>query len=361
MEISLLILAGAVVFTGVLVAFAVTRMRDAPVAMPEPPRPDPRLDTVLQGQGDIASRFQQTIEAQAQLQRTLAERLEALDKRLGDNLKESAEKTGTMLGGIGERLNVIDEAQKNIQALSGHVVSLQQIFSDKQQRGAFAQERMEAIIADQFPPGHYDFQFTLSNGKRPDCVIRIPGVAGVVVIDAKFPLEAFEALRIAGSDEERKLATARMRGDVQKHVKDIAERYLIPGETQSPAIMFVPSESIYAELHLSFAELIQSARRQQVMIMSPHVFLLALSTIQALMRDAKMREQAHRIQKEVGELLIDVKRLSERIGNLRTHFDRTSKDIGEIEASMKRIGTRAVRIEQVELAPEKEAPALTKL
>jgi DNA recombination protein RmuC len=252
---------------------------------------------------------------------------------------------------------VIDAAQKNIADLSGHVVSLQQIFSDKQQRGAFAQERMEAIIADQFPPGHYDFQFTLTNGKRPDCIIRIPGVQGVVVIDSKFPLEAYEALRLADSDEARKTASARLRADVGKHVKDIAEKYLIPGETQTPAIMFVPSESIYAELHLSFGELIAAARRQQVMIMSPHVFLLALSTIQALMRDARMREQAHAIQKEVELLLKDVTLLSSRIADLRAHFERTSKDIGEIEKPMSRIAARAERIGRAEIGAD-QPPAL---
>jgi DNA recombination protein RmuC len=355
MELGLILLAGAVVIG----AFALALTLRRPAAAPEA-RPDPRLDTVLQSQGDIASRFQQTIEAQTQLQNMLAARIDALDKRLGETLTDSATKTAATIAGIGERLTVIDEAQKNISALSGHVVSLQQIFSDKQQRGAFAQERMEAIVADQFPPGHYDFQFTLSNGKRPDCVIRIPNIPGVIVIDSKFPLEAFEALRTATSDDERKAASQRLRTDVQKHVKDIAEKYLIPGEVQTPAIMFVPSESIYAELHLSFSELIQAARRLQVMIMSPHVFLLALGTIQALMRNAKMREQAHEIQKEVGALLKDVKLLAERMIDLRTHFERTSKDIGEIEKPMGRIVNRAGRIEAVDLAPPEEAPALAK-
>jgi DNA recombination protein RmuC len=346
MDFALLVLAAAVVAAALILAFA---RRPRPVAEPR----DPRLDAVLTEQGKISGQFAQTVAAQGELSRTLSERLAALEQRMGESLKDSAEKTGKTLGSLAERLNVIDAAQHNIAALSGQVVSLQQIFSDKQQRGAFAQERMEAIIADQFPPGHYDFQFTLSNGKRPDCVIRIPGVPGLVVIDSKFPLEAFEALRLADSEEARKTAAARLRSDVGKHVKDIAEKYLIPGETQTPAIMFVPSESIYAELHLSFAELIAGARRQQVMIMSPHVFLLALSTIQALMRDARMREQAHRIRKEVGEMMQDVKRLADRIANLRKHFDTTHKDIGEIEISMKRIGTRALRIEKADLGGEK--------
>jgi DNA recombination protein RmuC len=183
-------------------------------------------------------------------------------------------------------------------------------------------------------------------------------VKGVIVIDSKFPLEAYEALRQA-SDGERKAALARLKTDVQKHVKDIAEKYLVPGEVQTPAIMFVPSESIYAEMHISCSELVQKARRMQVVIVSPHVFMLAINTIQSLMRDAKMREQAHKIQTAVVELLQDVKRLGDRVGNLRSHFDRANKDIVEIETSMKRIEGRALRIEQVELALPDEANGTT--
>ncbi|MBV8798511.1 MAG: DNA recombination protein RmuC, partial [Alphaproteobacteria bacterium] len=258
------------------------------------------------------------------------------------------------IGSTGERLSIIDQAQQNISNLSSQVVSLQEILSDKQTRGAFGQERMEAIVADQLAPTHYEFQSTLSNGSRPDCVIRVPNVKGVIVVDSKFPLEAYEALREA-AEAEKRAALARLKADVQKHVKDIAEKYLIPGEVQTPAIMFVPSESIYAELHISCSDMVQKARRMQVVIVSPHVFMLAINTIQSLMRDAKMREQAHRIQAAVVELLQDVKRLGERVGNLRSHFERTSKDIAEIETSMKRIETRATRIEQVELALPDEA------
>lgn len=347
MQTALIILALGIVTAAAIFAFASYRP-----AIVEPARPDPRLDTVLQAQGEIVGQFKQTIEAQAQLQKALSERIDALNQRLGDSLKDSTQKTSETLGKIGERLTVIDEAQKNITALSGQVVSLQGILSDKQSRGAFGQERMEAIIADQMAPDQYDFQFTLSNGKRPDCVIRIPNMKGVIVVDSKFPLEAFETLRGLASDEERKLATARLKADVQKHVKDIAEKYLIPGEVQTPAIMFVPSESIYAELYTSFGDVIQQARRLQVVIMSPHVLMLAIGTIQTLLRNAKMREQAFEIQKEVGALLQDIKRLGERVGNLRQHFERTNKDIGEIETSMKAIDRHAEKIDQVELGPQ---------
>ncbi len=355
MEIALIVLAAGIVAAALILAFALRR--PAPVAV-EPPRPDPRLDTVIAAQGDITGRFQQTIAAQAELQKAISERIDALNKRLGDTLSDSATKSAEVMGGIQARLTVIDDAQKNIAALSGQVVSLQEILSDKQARGAFGQERMEAIIADQMAPDQYDFQFTLSNGKRPDCVIRIPNVEGVIVVDSKFPLEAFETLRGLASDEDRKQATAQLKADVQKHVKDIAEKYLIPGEVQTPAIMFVPSESIYAELYTSFGDVVQQARRQQVVIMSPHVLMLAINTIQTLMKNAKMREQAYEIQKEVGLLLQDVKRLGERVGNLRQHFDRTSKDIGEIETSMKGIDRHAERIGEVKLNRPESLPQL---
>jgi DNA recombination protein RmuC len=356
MDSAYTILAAALILAAAIVAFALLRPA-APVV--EPIKPDPRLDIVIAAQGGITERFQQTLEAQAQLQKTMAERIDALNARLNENLQAQTEKTSETLGKIGERLNTIDEAQKNIAGLSQQVTSLQDILSDKQQRGAFGQERMEAIIADQLAPSLYEFQHTLSNGSRPDCIIRLPNVKAVVVVDSKFPLEAFEALRVA-TDDERKGVGARLRTDIQKHVGDIATKYLISGETQTPALMFVPSESIYAELHTNFSDVVQKARQQNVVIVSPHILMLAVNTIQTLMRDSKMREQAHEIQKEVGALLKDVKLLADRVGELRTHFERTSKDIGEIEKPMSRIVGRAGRIESVDLAPPDAAPSLAK-
>jgi DNA recombination protein RmuC len=349
MDAAYLILAISLVLSAALVAFAVLR----PKAMPTI-APDPRLDHVIAAQGEIVGQFKQTIVAQAELQRTLSEQINALNRRVSDTLADSATKTAATITSIGERLTVIDDAQRNITSLSTQVVSLQEILSDKQTRGAFGQDRMEAIVADQIAPDQYEFQATLTNGSRPDCIIRVPNVKGVIVVDSKFPLEAYEALRQA-AEGDRKVSLARLKADVQKHVKDIAEKYLIPGEVQTPAIMFVPSESIYAELHISCSEVVQKARRMQVVIVSPHIFMLAINTIQTLMRDAKMREQAHKIQTAVVELLQDVKRLGDRIGNLRSHFDRTNKDIVEIETSMKRIESRAARIEQVELALPEDA------
>jgi DNA recombination protein RmuC len=351
MELGLILLSVAVVAGAILLAWALTRPR--PQA-----RPDPRFDALIAAQGEIKGQFQNTVAAQAELQRTLAERMDALNRRMSESLSESTVKTSATLAGIGERLNVIDAAQQNISALSGHVVALSDILSDKQARGAFGQERMEAIVADQLSPSLYEFQHTLSNGSRPDCIIRLPNVKAVVVVDSKFPLESFEALKSA-DETARKAAAARLRTDVQKHVGDIASKYLISGETQTPALMFVPSESVYAELHASFSDLIQKARQQNVVIVSPHILMLAINTIQTLTRDAKMREQAYEIQKEVGALLKDVKLLAERLGELRTHFERTSKDIGEIEKPLGRIVFRAGRIEAVDIATQ-DTSALSK-
>ncbi|HEY4274781.1 MAG TPA: DNA recombination protein RmuC [Rhizomicrobium sp.] len=350
MEIAVIALGVAVLAAALILAFARPRM--APV---EPPRPDPRLDTLLAKQGEIGGQFSQTVAAQEALTRLLGERLEALEKRMGDNLAATTKQTGETFVSITERLSVIDAAQKNISELSTHVVSLKAIFSDKQARGAISQDQMEAIVAEHLAPDQYEFQATLSNNSRPDCAIRIPNVAARIVVDSKFPLEAFEALRTAETEDVRKAAMVQVRSDIQKHVKDIAEKYLIPGEVQTPAIMFVPSDSIYAELHASFPETLRRARQMQVVIVSPHVFMLVIGTIQGLMRDAKMREQAHAIQAAVGALLQDVKRLGDRVGKLRDHFETTSKDIGQIETSMRGIDRHAERIAQVELGDKPEA------
>ena len=346
MELALIVLAIAVVVGAVILALVLRK--PATVA-------DPRLDAVLSGQGDISGQFKAAIQAQAELQRTLDERIAALDKRLGENLSDSATKTAASIAGIGERLVVIDEAQKNISALSGQVVSLQQVLSNKQARGAFGQAQMEEIVRDGLPTSLYDFQFTLSNRNRPDCVIRIPGNKALLVIDSKFPLEAFEGLRRAASDEEKKLALAQIRATVTKHVSDIADKYLIPGEVQTPAIMFVPSESLYADLHDGFSDVIQKAHRANVIVVSPNILMLAINTMQTVMKDARMREQADLIRNEVGVLLNDVRLLNDRVQKLQSHFNQADADIKNILISTGKITGRAEKIEKVELAPTPES------
>ena len=285
-------------------------------------------------------------------QNAIQGRLTALDSRLDENMKGSA----TVLGGLQQRLSVIDEAQKKITDLSGQMVSLKEILSDKQSRGAYGQGNMEAIVRDALPAGIYEFQATLSNRSRPDCLIRLPNSAAAIVIDSKFPLESFSALKAAANDTARREAMARVKSDVLKHVKDIADKYLLPGETQDPAIMFVPSESIYAELHDNFPDIIQQAHRMRVVVVSPSILMLAVNTVQTLLKDARMREQANRIQQEVGLLLKDVARLGERVENLRRHFVQAEGDLKEIAVSAEKVVKRAGAIEQVEL-PQDEKPA----
>jgi DNA recombination protein RmuC len=342
MDLALIVLAAAVVVAALIMAFA------RPKTAPEPVATDPRLDEVIRGQGAIAEQFRQT-----------SVQVEALKHRLGESLTENATKTAETLGGIGARLSVIDEAHKNISALSGQVVSLQQVLSNKQSRGAYGQAQMEEIVRDGLPPSLYDFQFTLSNRNRPDCVIRIPGNKALLVIDSKFPLEGFDLLRNAANDEEKKVALAQVRATVSKHVTDIAERYLIPGEVQTPAIMFVPSESLYADLHDSFTDVIQKAHRADVIVVSPNILMLAINTIQTVMKDARMREQADLIKKEVGALLNDVRLLAERVGKLQTHFTQADTDIKNILISTAKITGRAEKIEKVELAPPEGPKSLT--
>jgi len=345
MDLALIVLAVAIIAAAAILA----------LRRPKAPPPDARLDAVLSGQGAIAEQFRQTALAQA----ALGQQVDALKEKLGESLSQTATKTAETLGGIGARLTVIDEAQKNISALSGQVVSLQQVLSNKQSRGAFGQAQMEEIVRDGLAASLYDFQFTLSNRNRPDCIIRLPGNNAVIVIDAKFPLECFLALREAAGDDERKAAMARVRADIAKHVGDIAEKYLIPGEVQTPAIMFVPSESIYADLHEGFSDVIQKAHRAQVMVVSPNILMLAINTIQTVMKDARMREQADLIRKEVGALTNDVRLLAERVTKLQSHFNQADADIKNILISTSKIVGRGERIEKVELAPAEAGKKLS--
>ncbi len=230
--------------------------------------------------------------SQAELGRAIHERLDRVSQNIGGNLEETTRKTSENLSKLNERLAVIDTAQRNITELSTRVVSLQDILANKQQRGAFGQLRMETIIQDGLPRDAYSFQATLSNGKRPDCVIHLPGSSAGIVVDAKFPLEAFEALRTAHDELLRKEAVRRVRVDIGKHIDDIAAKYALPGETQDTMLMFVPSESFYADLHEHFPDLLQKAHRARIVIVSPNMLMLAVQTMQSIMKDVRMREQA---------------------------------------------------------------------
>ena len=247
--------------------------------------------------------------------------------------------TADNLAKLNERLAVIDGAQKNITELATQVTSLQSVLSNKQSRGAFGQGRMEVIVQDGLPKGCYEFQFTLSNRSRPDCAIFLPDQRPLV-IDAKFPLEAVNAFRDAKTDEERKLAAARLRADIGRHVGDIAAKYLIPGETQDLAMMFVPSESVYAELYDGFDDVVQKAYRAKVVIVSPSLLMLAINVVQQIQKDARMREAADKIHAEVGHLMDDIKRLQERVLRLQQHHGQAGEDLRQILISAEKVEKR---------------------
>ena len=311
-----------------------------------------RMGELARIQAETAGRVQTMGEVlagrQAELARAVAERLDAVTHRVGQSMEATTRHTVENLQKLNERLAVIDTAQRNITDLTSQVTSLREVLANKQARGAFGQGRMEAIVQDGLPQGSFAFQFTLSNGKRPDCVVFLPGDERPLVIDAKFPLEAMTALREARSDEARKQAAQRLRQDVGKHVSDIAERYLIPGETQDLALMFVPAESVYAELHDGFDDVIQKAYRAQVVLVSPSLLMLAIQVMQQILKDARMREAAHEIRTEVGHLMGDLERLRERVLNLQKHFGQATDDVAQILISADKITKRGGRIESLE-------------
>ncbi len=288
----------------------------------------------------------------------ISERLDGLGHRLGQSMTETTKQTQTSLMKLNERLAVIDSAQKNITELSGQMVELQKVLGNKQTRGAFGQARMEAIVRDGLPIGGYSFQHTLSNRSRPDCLILLPNNAPGLIIDAKFPLEAWNAIRNANGPEALRGAQAQFRRDTLIHIKAISEKYLIAGETQDTAFMFVPSESIFADIHEHFEDVVQQAHRLHVVIVSPSLLMLSIQVVQALMKDQRMREQAHIIRDQVMALMQDVGRLDQRVQALAAHFQQTGKDVDQILVSTRKITSRGERIEAMEIeAGEPAAPA----
>jgi DNA recombination protein RmuC len=311
-----------------------------------------RMAELARIQADTAGRIHMLGEAlggrQAELSRMLAERLDAVTHRVGQSMEATTRHTVESLRHLHERLAVIDNAQKNLTDLSTQVTSLREVLANKQARGAFGQGRMEAIVRDGLPKGAFEFQFTLSNRTRPDCAVFLPGDPRPIVIDAKFPLEAITAFRQATTEEDRRQTAQRLRQDVLRHVGDIAERYLIPGETQEIALMFVPAESVYAELYDGFDDVIQKAYRSQVVLVSPSLLMLAIQVMQQISRDVRMREAAQEIRTEVGHLMGDVDRLRERVLKLQQHFGQATDDVAQILISADKITKRGGRIEALE-------------
>jgi DNA recombination protein RmuC len=319
-----------------------------------------RMAGIMQSQSEMQGRMGAIAEVfgarQSELTQTIGQRLDAMTGRIGQTMSDQTKSTHESLARLQERLAVIDTAQNNIQSLAGQVVQLQAILSNKQTRGAFGQSRMEAIVADGLPHGAYEFQPTLSNGNRPDCLVRMPNDTPSLVIDAKFPLEAWNAIRAGETQEEQKIAAQAFRRDIEIHIRDIADKYLVAGETQDTAFMFVPSESVFAEIHENFEGIVQRAHRSRIVIVSPSLLMLSIQVVQAILKDARMREQAHLIQGEVIRLMEDVNRLDDRVRKLKGHFDLTHKDIDQILTSTEKVTKRGQKIEALEFGGSEDGP-----
>lgn len=352
----------------IAIVLARSGSRGAALAMAQAIRADEleeRLSEMLRAQsvatGRVDAMGQALAGRQAEMARAVSERLDSVTHRVGQSMEQSTRHTMDSLRVLHERLGIIDSAHKNLTDLTSQVTTLRDVLANKQSRGAFGQARMETIVRDGMPNGAYAFQHTLSSGKRPDCVIFLPDQRPLC-IDAKFPLEAVTALHDARSDEEKKYAAQKLRGDVMKHINDISEKYLIAGETQDTALMFVPSESVYAEIHDGFDDIIQKAYRARVVLVSPSLLMLAIQVMQQILKDARMRDAADQIRTEVLNLGDDLGRLRDRVLKLQTHFGQANEDVRQILISADKIEKRAGRIEELDFskAEPTEAPAATR-
>ncbi len=325
------------------------------------------LQTVSDTQANAQSQVIQTMElrlsaVQQQMNDRLADNaaksaraLNDMQERMRETLHGNSKQTTTSLTQLQERLATIDKAQENITKLSGDVLSLQDILSNKQTRGAFGEIQLHDIVSKALPKDSYALQATLSNGKRADCLIHLPNPPGPIVIDSKFPLEAYEALRKANTDWEVNEAAKAMRVAVKAHIKAISEKYILEGETADGALMFLPSEAVYAELHANFPELVREGFAARVWIVSPTTCMATLNTMRAILKDARMREQAGAIRTTLKHLHRDVELVVERVGKLDTHFNQARADLDSINTAAERAGKRAARLDNFDfedLAPD---------
>ena len=308
-----------------------------------------KIQKLSEGQERLTGGLQTVSEAQAKAQLSMInmmeERLAKVQLQMNENLSHSSRRTAQSLGDLQQRLSTIDKAQEKITKLSGDVLSLQDILSNKQTRGAFGEIQLTDIVSKALPSDGFELQATLSTGKRADCLIKLPNPPGPIVIDSKFPLEAYEALRNASSKTETSSAVRLFRTSVRKHIKDISEKYIVEGETADGAILFLPSEAVYAELHANFSDLVREGFSARVWIVSPTTCMATLNTMRAILKDARMREQAGAIRNELTLLYQDVDRLGVRVESLDRHFNQAAKDISDIKISADKAGRRAKRLD----------------
>lgn len=327
-----------------------------------------RVQSLSDGQHQLAGGLTHVSEAQAAAQSNMLtlmeQRLAEVSAKMNENLQGSATRTARSLGELQQRLQTIDKAQENIEKLSGNVLSLQDILSNKQTRGAFGEIQLNDIVTKALPSDSYTLQAKLSNGSRPDCLIHLPNPPGPIVIDAKFPLEAYERLRAAGNDWEVNEAAKQLRTSVKTHIKAISDKYLIEGETADGALMFLPSEAVYAELHANFPELVREGFAARVWIVSPTTCMATLHTMRAILKDARMREQTGAIRKALKLLHRDVEIIGEKAGKLETHLRQAGEDVSGVLTAATRAGKRADRLDNFdfeELAPDADTPRVVPL
>jgi DNA recombination protein RmuC len=358
MDLLVVALVVAALAVGALLGLLLRRRPPAgPQESPEIAALAGRLAQMAESQNAVQSAIVERLQAQERVVvKTVDDRLQGFTKVVGDRLNESTTKHQTALAELRERLAVIDKAQQNLTELSTQVVGLQDILANKQARGAFGEIQLRDLVEATLPPSAYAFQATLSNGRRADCLLQLPNPPGAIAIDSKFPLESYEALRNAGSDEGQ-VTTARRAfvADLRRHVQDIAQRYIVPGETAESALLFLPSEAVYAELHANCRGVVEESYKARVWIVSPTTLMATLNTVRAVLKDVRMREQASIIQAEVGKMMEDVLRLDQRVVKLETHFDHARRDIEQIRTSSTKILSRGEKIGELELEAVAEA------
>ncbi len=367
-------LAGAALFALLFaLVFATMRAASRSALMAEPMLAQmqnlgTRVQSLSEGQHQLAGGLHHVSEAQAASQtkmlQLMEQRLAEVSRGMSESLHGTATRTARSLGELQQRLETIDKAQSNIEKLSGDVLSLQDILSNKQTRGAFGEIQLNDIVRKAMPSDAYTMQATLSNGRRADCLIHLPNPPGPIVIDSKFPLEAYEALRRASNNSELIEAQRMMRIAVRSHIKAIAERYILTGETADGALMFLPSEAVYAELHGNFPELVREGFGLKVWIVSPTTCMATLNTMRAVLKDARMREQAGAIRTTLRQLHRDVELVVERVDKLSAHFNQARSDLDGISTAAERAGKRAAKLDNFdfeELAPDAETARVVPL
>jgi len=319
-----------------------------------------RKQTSDQGENfvELRGRLSQMASQSNELQRLIAEQMAQSESRVSNRLEQSlrdqSERTTNSLTGMVEKLAVITEANNHISALSSQVTQLQNIMSNKQARGSFGEVQLENLVRDALPENAFDFQVTLGNGKRVDCLLQLPNPPGPICVDSKFPLEAFRQLTDAKNEAERDVARRLLESDVKKHIKDIAEKYIIPGETAESAILFLPSESVYAEINIQLPKLVEASRKVRVYMAGPDNLMLLLHTVRAILRDARMNEAAGLIQNQVDLMMKDVQRLEDRVVKLAAHFSQAERDISDIQTSTRKIISRGDKIDEIDVLDVEE-------